>query len=1349
MKTKYSRKALSIFFILAMTFFTVKFIPFRFNLNSAKTEKPSVVNAATKLSQNKIRSSFSPKNRNEAIERMQWEQSRLNDPKTGAIPRNIRARELEFARTIQSRSQYSFKKGTVKQLAEIYTTDWTFRGPINIGGRTRALAVDLNYNGSTNRRILAGGISGGMYLSEDAGQSWRLTSSLADLASVTCIAQDPNNRNVWYYGTGEYLGNSASGGGNRWWLGNGLFKSTDGGETWVQLASTSNENIAKFDLCWDIVWNVAVHPVNSYVFAAAYGIIYRSQDSGNSWQTVLGNPQNGNYNEITDVAIASNGSIYATLSRNGTNLAGGVFRSTDNGNTWQNISPTSLASDPYRMVLAVAPSNSNIVYLIVQANKDGESAEDHQFFRYNAGTGNWTNLSGNLPAKEQFPDDWGRGDGEFKSQAGYDLVVKVKPDNPNVVWIGGTCLYRSIDGGNTFSWVGGYHRSKENRQLYPNHYPDQHSIAFFPNNASLMISGHDGGLSYTSNNLQEPQTWVSLNNGYTTTQFYAIAIEPVSGSDWLVGGMQDRSTWLTNVKDSSQPWYCWGSGDGGYCAIAPAHNRIYVSSQKGHIYRYARITNKWSFSYIYPASVNENDFLFIAPYQLDPNAWERMYLACGNQVWYNSNLEAIPLENSNATDINWQPLSNSAIWSTRVTALTICQQPANRLYFGATDYYSTRVKRLDNAPSNPVGIDITPPGIVPGSYPSCIGVNTNNGNELLLAFSNYGVPSLWYSENAGSTWQDVEGNLAGANGPSVRWATIVPTNSGTIYYLATSTGIYSSTQLQGSATTWMLEAENTIGNVVVDMLVARPEDGLIAAGTHGRGAYSATIATGGGQAIASVDPQELYIGAKIDAIASKDFIINNTGTADLNYNITINEPGKLIVLQKQKTTKIMTGATTSSAVVNPKPLNEADPVSAARRSAMKLLSPGGSDVLFNDDGDLFVDAFFTHPDGQNLYWMNKFILGDFDFQLEKFTFVYRTEFAQPESIWCAIYDNDFNLVIEDKVECTLAPQGTWYEVTLEEPIQFENSEKFYIAVGGLNGVIAPAGIDWFGATINCSYYYDFNVKQWKNINQLWSYANAAFVIRAIGTASEPGDNQLPVAVAQISKTEATIHELITFDASQSYDPDGEIVSCKWDFGDGNSSTKKVSTHSYGLAKTYTYQLIVTDDKGGTDQTSGTLIITDKQKRFSVVPETGTIPQGGAEKITVTFDARGAACGKYTGQINITSNGGNITIPVEAEVSPTGVKEKIHTSPDKMQLYQNYPNPFNPTTTISYELPQSQHVVLKIYDVQGHEVITLVDEQQTAGVYKINFDAGHLPSGFYLYRLTAGEFSQVKKLLLLK
>jgi hypothetical protein len=88
-------------------------------------------------------------------------------------------------------------------------------------------------------------------------------------------------------------------------------------------------------------------------------------------------------------------------------------------------------------------------------------------------------------------------------------------------------------------------------------------------------------------------------------------------------------------------------------------------------------------------------------------------------------------------------------------------------------------------------------------------------------------------------------------------------------------------------------------------------------------------------------------------------------------------------------------------------------------------------------------------------------------------------------------------------------------------------------------------------------------------------------------------------------------------------------------------------------------------------------------------------------------------------------------------------------PDQFALDQNYPNPFNPATTIRYGIPNAAKVTLKIYNVLGQEVATLVNADQTAGTYNVRFDAGSLASGMYLYRITAGQFVQVKKMLLLK
>jgi hypothetical protein len=100
-------------------------------------------------------------------------------------------------------------------------------------------------------------------------------------------------------------------------------------------------------------------------------------------------------------------------------------------------------------------------------------------------------------------------------------------------------------------------------------------------------------------------------------------------------------------------------------------------------------------------------------------------------------------------------------------------------------------------------------------------------------------------------------------------------------------------------------------------------------------------------------------------------------------------------------------------------------------------------------------------------------------------------------------------------------------------------------------------------------------------------------------------------------------------------------------------------------------------------------------------------------------------------------------------APTGVEEDEQITPDKFALLQNYPNPFNPSTKITYNIPQRSNVSLRIYDVLGKEIATLVNEQKEAGTYNIQFDASKLSSGVYIYSIQAGDFLESRKMVLMK
>jgi hypothetical protein len=141
---------------------------------------------------------------------------------------------------------------------------------------------------------------------------------------------------------------------------------------------------------------------------------------------------------------------------------------------------------------------------------------------------------------------------------------------------------------------------------------------------------------------------------------------------------------------------------------------------------------------------------------------------------------------------------------------------------------------------------------------------------------------------------------------------------------------------------------------------------------------------------------------------------------------------------------------------------------------------------------------------------------------------------------------------------------------------------------------------------------------------------------------------------------------------------------------------------------------------------------------------GFVPGFGTttEPKSYSFIDESVTSGTYKYRLKQIDFDGSFTYSNEAEVS-------VDFTPKEFVLYQNYPNPFNPNTVISYQLPVSGNVTLKLYDVLGNEITTLVNEEKQAGVYEVEFDGSSLASGMYLYKLQVGTFVQTKKMILLK
>ena len=763
----------------------------------------------------------------------------LHDPATGRVPDDIRARELAFAKKLPQR-RMSLSKGSVEAVVT-----WMSRGPQNVGGRTRALALDR----SNPLFMLAGGVSGGMWRSTNAGASWNKVSPGNVLQSVTCVVQDlrPGRTADWYYGTGELRGNSAAGGGGSLYRGDGVYRSTNGGGTWALLPSTTTQNVL-FDQPFDYVWNMALSPketVQTVLVAATIGGIQRSTDGGQSWQTALGGDiATSNGPRYTDVVVTTDGVFYATCSSRNMNLGltatnAGIWRSTD-GVNWTNITPNGFPSDFSRVVAAIAPSNQNTVYFV------GEAPEllptGHGIWKYTfiggdgAGiNGVWLDRSVNLPSESGLS-----GNAVFGTQQSYDLVAAVHPTNQNMLVVGAINLYRAPDAFATAgNWtrIGGY-ASAATYNRYPENHPDHHALVFHPTFPNILYNGNDGGVFRTDNVTNSAVSWTNLNTGYQTSQFYAIAIDPVTPSQQMVmGGMQDNGTWYAVTDDGQNPWLEIAGGDGGFCAIEPGGDNSYVSLQNGVMYRLTPTSN----GRIDPTG--GSGYLFINPFALDPSDPKKMYLAGGSTVWRNSDLSGIVMGSSNTTSTNWKQLSQTGLSGGTITALGVSYRQPNVVYYGTSN---GRVYRLTNAhQDNATVTDIwSGKGLPPGSYIGSIAVDPNNENRALMAVSNYAVPSLFLTTNGGSTWTDVSGNLeqrqdGAGNGPSVRWVAILPDTTASHYFAGTSTGLYSTRSLASTSTIWTQEAINEIGAHVVTMVHARTSDGLVAVGTHGGGTYSA------------------------------------------------------------------------------------------------------------------------------------------------------------------------------------------------------------------------------------------------------------------------------------------------------------------------------------------------------------------------------------------------------------------------------------------------------------------------------------------------------------------------------
>lgn len=736
-------------------------------------------------------------------EAMEQEYEQTKDVKLGYVPMFRLVNEVyknELARRSGRQSRVSALTWTERgpTTNSVGPSNGNLRGPANnavTSGRTRALWFDLN--DPSRKTVWLGAVSGGLWKTTDISASpanWTLISDYFDNLAVTAITQDPLNKNILYFGTGEKTFNTDA------VRGGGIWKSVDNGNTWNLLPGTQN--------FWNVSRIVCDAAGNVYVATIGSNGIQRSTDGGVSWTNIT---PDGLSTRVTELRLSTTGRLHIVCGYlnypNATPLVPTGHRFTDNPATvgpltWSE--PVTTYPTNYNTELAVA---GNILYALPSDANDRTPT----IYKSTNGGLTWSPTVSSPPS--------GASDSQTSpsinvGQGWFDLAIGVDPTNPDIVIAGGLNFFRSENGGVTWSrlsrWVG-------NQTMYI--HADHHAVVW---EGSQVIVGTDGGIFYSSDN---GTTFTDRNEGVRTKQFYSCAIHPTQ-TNYFLGGTQDNGTHQLNSPGLGGSVEILG-GDGGFVHIDEDEPQFQFGATTRSNYR--RSVNggaSWS-------AVNHSNTFgqFINPTDYD-DINNRMYTSAGTT----GPGSFIRWENPQ-TGATFTNVSISAGTSSAVTSLKVSPYTNNRVFFGSSQ---ARVVRVDNAHTNSPSITNISGSNFPSAGNTVSSVNTGTSDDFLIAtFSNYGaaVPKVLVSSTGGGTsgWQNITGNLPDI---PVRWAMFYPENNDKAI-LGTEMGIFETDDINGSSTVWVRNSSFPV--VRATMLQYRQTDRTLLASTHGRGMWTTVL----------------------------------------------------------------------------------------------------------------------------------------------------------------------------------------------------------------------------------------------------------------------------------------------------------------------------------------------------------------------------------------------------------------------------------------------------------------------------------------------------------------------------
>ena len=690
--------------------------------------------------------------------------------------------------------------------------------------RISAIAANSEPNGKI--KMFIGGASGGVWRSEDSGTTFKPIFDEQPVQSIGAIALDPKNSKVVWVGTGEaWTRNSVS-------IGNGMYKSTDNGDTWTRIGLPNSERIAQ----------IVVSPENSdTVYVAVPGALwsdsaerglYKTTDGGRTWNLVLkgGNLSTG----CSTISIdPSNPNVLLAgmwdFRRKGWTFrsggegpdapsASGLFRSTDAGATWTEVTPESAKGFPVkpygRLAVAYAPSNAKRVYCFVEG-------KDSALFVSDDGGGTWD---------KRDKSTW------MVWRPFYFANLIVDPKNADRVFKVNGALIMSEDAGKSFTTVGGFQGA----------HGDVHDVWIDPTNTQTVVVGDDGGLWYSYNGGTK---WRKAEN-LPISQFYHVSVDDADPYR-VYGGLQDNSSW---VGDSQYPggitnaqWENVFGGDGFWAFPDPADpDYIYAESQGGNVGRINRKTLQGRQIQPTPNFKEKLRWNWNTPIALSPNEKGTIYI--GSQFLFRSRNQGqtwdriSPDLTTNDEAKQQQEKSggitvdNSAA-EMHTTIYSICESPKDKnVIWAGTDDGNLQVTR--DAGKTWTNTVANVPNLPPNSWVSWVQASNFEPGTAYATFDRHTFGDhtayLYRTGDFGKTWTPLvtPQELSGVQGYAhVVKEDIVKPN---LLFLGTEFGLWISVD---TGKTWAQFKGNRFPNVAVRDLAIQPRDNELVLATHGRGIW--------------------------------------------------------------------------------------------------------------------------------------------------------------------------------------------------------------------------------------------------------------------------------------------------------------------------------------------------------------------------------------------------------------------------------------------------------------------------------------------------------------------------------